>query len=479
MSFEKNKKLAQITFALVFSFLLAGCTNPVFYSIRKEVALEEATIKGLVNSIVRFTDSSNKEWLYLQNGRIYYKQISDDSNPSALTKNMANKSWTYDNSAPEKLNYDYMSGKFDGWVIYKLASDSNYVYALAYKPVYDDAYSRNVPSNIKLFCSSGINSGWKEVTSINEAINDYISRLNPKLFMKDASIHLFCTNSPMKAHREAFIRIGGGSPSVSSDSADENYKIPNQEKNYGNKTYGNYGIIKLNGEFSNKSGSMVPATQNGASYKTLSAYYANGAVHFMDFIAASTNETKNDEATYVYYGNAKKLMNFKVSDFSSSPSVTAFVKDTNGNYGSSTASLNQFDAYINSIAINSSGTAAAEPSGIASSSGPNANIISLAVTKDSIILGTYEYGAYRLLKDSSGKPAASTVAFGTNADSIMHSPYIVRMLFCTDPTIGETETGSALYSSTQFRRKESSAGTDYKNVGLWSYYQNRGNWNKE
>lgn len=479
MSFEKNKKIARIIFAFALTLFFAGCTNPVFYSIRKEVALEEATIKGFVNSIVRFTDSSGKEWLYLQNGRIYYKQVSEDGTPSALTKNMANKSWTHDDTAPEKLHYDYMNGKFDGWVIYKLASDSNSVYALAYKPVYNDTYSRNVPGDIKLFCSSGINSGWKEVTSINEAIKDYISRLNPKLFMKDSSIHLFCTNSPKNAHREAFIRIGGGMPSVSSNSADEMYEIPNQEKNYGNITYGNYGIIKLNGEYSNKSGSMVPATQNGASYKTLSAYYANGAVHFMDFIAVGTNETKNDEATYVYYGNAKKLMNFKVSDFASSPSVAAFKKDTNGNYVSSGANLNQFDAYINSIAINSNGDKAAEPSGISSSSGPNASIISLAVTKDSILLGTYEYGAYRLLKDSSGKPAASTVAFETNADSIMHSPYIVRMLFCTDPTIGETEAGSALYSSMQFRYTESSAGTDYKNVGLWSYYQNRGNWNKE
>ena len=143
MSFEKNKKIARIIFAFALTLFFAGCTNPVFFSIRKEVALEEATIKGFVNSIVRFTDSTGKEWLYLQNGRIYYKQVSDDLNLSALTKNMANKSWTHDDTAPEKLHYDYMNGKFDGWLIYKLASDSNSVYALAYKPVYNDTYSRN------------------------------------------------------------------------------------------------------------------------------------------------------------------------------------------------------------------------------------------------------------------------------------------------------------------------------------------------
>ncbi|MCI6984345.1 MAG: hypothetical protein MR917_09110, partial [Treponema porcinum] len=118
----------------------------------------------------------------------------------------------------------------------------------------------------------------------------------------------------------------------------------------------------------------------------------------------------------------------------------------------------------------------AEPVG--KSTGCAADILSMCVTNDSIILGTYEEGAYRVKTDS-GKPETSTSDFTTNADSVMYNPYIVRMLFCTDPSLGETDDGSALYSAIQFRYTESSASASYKNVGVWSYYKARGNWNKE
>ena len=108
----------------------------------------------------------------------------------------------------------------------------------------------------------------------------------------------------------------------------------------------------------------------------------------------------------------------------------------------------------------------------------------MCVTNDSIILGTYEEGAYRVKTDS-GKPETSISGdFETNARSVMYNPYIVRMLFCTDPSLGETDDGSALYSALQFQYTESSASASYKNVGLWSYYNSeenghRNNWNKE
>ena len=115
---------------------------------------------------------------------------------------------------------------------------------------------------------------------------------------------------------------------------------------------------------------------------------------------------------------------------------------------------------------------------IITTSGCADSILSMCVTNDSIILGTYEEGAYRVKTDS-GKPETSTSDFTTNAASVMYNPYIVRMLFCTDPSLGETADGSALYSALQFRYTESSASASYKNVGLWSYYKARGNWNKE
>ncbi len=461
--------------------IFSGCTNAVFHSIRKEVALEDAQIKGFINSIVRFTDSSSKEWLYLQNGRIFYKQVSDDDDVSKLTKNMYGKAWQEDQSAPAALKYDYFSSEFSGWNIYKIASDQNHVYALAFQPTYNDTYSRNEPRRVKLFCTSSVGGPWKEVSEVNRAIEKYIEKLNPDLFMVDSSIHLFCTNSPKKENRAAFIRIGGGTPSRSTNSSHEIYERPNYEQHYGNREYGNCGILKLSGAATTvEEGDTIPAGTYGATYRTLSAYNMNGNIHFLNFLAAETDETKSSEAKYLYYGNGSSLKSVSAAAFSSATAKTVYLKDTDGNYTKTLSSVNEFDAYINGMAIDSDGNKLSEPAGIENTSGAAANIISMAVTKDSVILGTLEYGAYRVLKDSAtGKPATATTDFTTNASSIMYSPYIVRVLFCTDPSIEETGEGSSLYSSMQFRYTESTASAEYGNVGLWSYYSTRANWNRE
>lgn len=505
---KKNKKSAfpgtSISFAgillcVLFCALFTGCFNPVFTSIRNEVALEDAEIYGFINSIVRFSntesDGTEKEYLYLQNGRIYYKQVSEDDDPSKLTKNMSNKSWTRDSGIPE-VKYNYEKTEYSGWNVYKLASDSKYVYALCYQPLYNEDYSRNEPKKIRLFCASGVNSEWKEVTEINNAIQDYIDHLNPDLFMMDSSIQLFCTNTPQKDHRQAFIRIGGGTPSTSTDSADAEYNRVNYERNYGNRNYGNYGIIKLDGENTGTSeadstdtisaGKTIKAGTKGATYRTLSVYYANGDVHFSNQLAVATDETKNDDAKYVYYADGSTLKSFSADTLTSAGTATVFMPNREGTLvdeADFTAnSVDVIDAYINGLAVDADGTKAAlaETDEIISSSGSAAAIQSIAVTKDSILLGSYEYGAYRVPKTyATGEPATSTASFETNGSTIMASPYIIRMIFCTDPSLGETEEGSALYSSMQFRYTESSANADYDNTGLWSYYSTRGNWNRE
>ncbi len=486
---------ACVFLCVLFCALFAGCFNPVFNSIRNEVALEEAEISGFINSIVRFTnteqDGTEKEYLYLQNGRIYYKQVSEDDDPSKLTKNMANKSWTRD-SGIEEVKYNYEQTEYSGWNVYKLASDSKYVYALCYQPWYNEDYSRNEPRKIRLFCSSGVNSEWKEVSAVNTAIEDYINHLNPDLFMMDSSILLFCTNTPKKDHRQAFIRIGGGNPSTSTDSADTEYNRVNYEENYGNRNYGNYGILKLDGENTQTSESnTIKAGTKGATYRTLSVYYANGDTHFSNHLAVATDETKNDDAKYVYYGDGNTLKSFSVDTLTSNGTTEVFMPNREGklvNESDFTVdSVYVLDAYINGLAIDTEGNKAAltNTDEIINSSGCAASIQSIAATKDSVLLGTYEYGAYRVPKTySTGEPATSTDSFSTNASSIMASPYIIRMIFCTDPSVGEVEDGSALYSSMEFRYTESTSNADYDNVGLWSYYYNRTsdpskNWNRE
>ena len=429
--------------AAVFGF--SGCYDAIFYNIRNEVPLEDGVINGYTNSIVRYQEPDETEFLYLQNGNVYYKQISEDDDKTKLTKNQDHDKWTKDSSAPEGISYSYFDQEFSGTYSCKLASDSNYVYLLGATPEYDESSSRNILKNFKLYCYSKAN-GWKSVEQINTILKQYESTLDDDKYMMDSSIQLFCTNAPQNEHRKAYIRIGGGSPDD---------KWMSDKQTYGNDFTSeviNCGIIELNGTDTDTTtvvpegtGKIGTLDKTGAGKNTASAIYANGTVYFLDYLASSTNETKNKDADYIYFGNGNILYWFEAASVSS---VTALD---------------------------------AEPVG--KSTGCADSILSMCVTNDSIILGTYKKGAYRV-KTTNGKPETSTSEFTTNAASVMYEPYIVRMLFCTDPSLGETADGSALYSASQFQYTESSASASYKNVGLWSYYKSkenghRNNWNKE
>lgn len=431
--------------AAVFGF--TSCYDAIFYNIRNEVPLEDGVINGYTNSIVRYQEPDETEFLYLQNGNVYYKQISEDDDKTKLTKNQDHDKWTKDSSAPEGISYSYFDQEFSGTYSCKLASDSNYVYLLGATPEYDESSSRNILKNFKLYCYSKAN-GWKSVEQINTILKQYESTLDDDKYMMDSSIQLFCTNAPQNEHRKAYIRIGGGSPYYSWMSDKQTYGSDFTVKD----GVMNCGIIELNGTDTDIAnvvplgdGKIGTLEKTGAGKDTTSAVYANSTVYFLDYLASSTNETKNKEADYIYLGNGKTLYWFETASVSS---VTALD---------------------------------AKPVG--KSTGCADDILSMCVTNDSIILGTYEEGAYRVKIDS-GKPETSTSDFTTNAASVMYNPYIVRMLFCTDPSLGETADGSALYSALQFRYTESSASASYKNVGLWSYYNSkenghRNNWNKE
>lgn len=418
------------------AFVSTGCYDAIFYNIRNEVPLEDGIINGYTNSIVRY-QKDGAEFLYLQNGNIYYKQISDEN--GGLTANQSHDKWKEDKTAPGGLEYSYYDEEFSGTYSCILAADENYLYLLGATPEYDQDNGRNVLKNFTLYYSDG--TKWEKIPAVNEIIKTYEGTLKDTHYMMDASIQLFCTNAPQKEHRKAYIRIGGGSPYYTDVSEKQNYGDFNR-----NGDVINCGIIKLDGPDTTAAvipegtGKIGGLEKTGAGKNTLSAVYANDTVYFLDYVAASTNETKNDDAAWIYFGDGEKLKSLAVSSIASAASET-----------------------------------------LVSTSGCDDDILSLCVTNDAVILGTFEEGAYYVATED-GKPAESTSSFPDkmkNADTVMCDPYIVRVLFCTDPSLGATETGSALYSALQFRYTESVASASYKNTGLWSYYSARENWNKE
>lgn len=162
---KKNKMNVFLVLAAVFAAgVFSGCQDPIFWNIRQEVKLEEATIYGDIFSIVRFKDK-----LFIANGNIYSK----------------------DKNANSHGQWSKMNGPA-GHVL-TVAADSSYVYALSVTSRKNDSEGEMELESRKLYYSSDGNS-WKEVSGITLSNS------------KSDVVKLLCTNSPNNDHRYAYIR---------------------------------------------------------------------------------------------------------------------------------------------------------------------------------------------------------------------------------------------------------------------------------
>lgn len=113
------------------------------------------------------------------------------------------------------------------------------------------------------------------------------------------------------------------------------------------------------------------------------------------------------------------------------------------------------------------------------------DISCLAVTSDSILIGRGDFsnsliskgGIAKTSLDSDGKPGNSLESFSTNATSQLASVYQIYTLLVANPE--QTELEASIYASMGFKGSGSSTSVSYDNIGLWSYYPARGNWNRE
>lgn len=226
----------------------------------------------------------------------------------------------------------------------------------------------------------------------------------------------FQTNAPQQAHRHAYICTY-----VKDD-----------------ETTGSYKYFELVGtDDPSKHPVTISKVEDGnIDSRVYSAAWFDDEVKYFNSKTVTTDETKNSEANYIFYADGYTLK-YKTKDNYSSDwekSCTA-------------------------------GTV----------------ISALAVTNDSILIGMGDLtsttsdagGITRVLRDSKGKPLDTTSDFTTNADFQITSIYKVLTLLNATPD--KTEEESALYASITF----SSYSGLHDNIGLWSYYPARGNWNRE
>lgn len=106
------------------------------------------------------------------------------------------------------------------------------------------------------------------------------------------------------------------------------------------------------------------------------------------------------------------------------------------------------------------------------STGVGSRIYSLAVTKDTLLVGT-ESGIRHYRLNDDGSVGGDLGDFATNADAIMSGGYEVNALFVVDPSKLETE--NTIYAAIDFEGRSQ----QFDHVCIWAYYPGRGNWNRD
>ena len=475
------KKIIIGVFVLAVSlFGFTGCYDAIYQNIRDEIELTTQKMPGFINNIARY-NNGDEQYLFLTNGVIKYKNAKDAEHGKWMELS--------GNGLPGSVHYVFEDTKFKGFYFSKIIADQKYVYALGFEPSYDTDNSRNVPVKLKVYYTEPVLENdqlkmtWNEIEPLSAAINEYqneIDKIDDDNYGMAISCHLFGTNSVNPEHRVAFLRVGGGSPYLGNSWNETSvlYKL-----NGGN--FENVASITSEKKENPDNGDFI---YSEFDLDTLSVVYFGGKYHFMNYLNAETNEGTTDsernnrsEPTYVYFGdNGDNLYYFSVADFNSKPEdFKKMFKYPRAEY--------RLDKVKDIVTA---------PTNLLSKNGAvsgylnvsDSNVISIAVTSDSLLLGTGSNrsynssasngsGAVRIeIDQSTGKPA-KIGSFTTNADTVMRDPYIVRALLAVDPSKKETET--SIYSSMDYIYTATSAGTNSTNRGLWAYYPAKGKWNRE
>ena len=484
---KKILKFLSVNFlSLVF---FTGCYDSVFDDIRKEVPLEDSEISGYINDLTRFRsvkdDGTEAEFLILQNGIIYAKQISPAGDFTNLSYGESHGKWFKTGSGISALSYDYYGEQFNGEYIVKTASEYNVtkskstVYALSTKWGKNDDYGRNIPTEFKLYSMDKIDGTWSPISDANIYLKNCFATGKDSNYGTDLTIQLFCTNTPKIENRRAFLRLGredkwfnavdekGNTIEVDciifelSDSKLTPIYYSKRTKQP-DSTY-----LKEIYRDSSLASSSKPET---LSSKTVSAVEMQGEVYFLPFIGSTGNSTPESDGTFICYGSGTNAFYFTKKDYESLDGQFTAKKIVKGTETDETENINTIVAFW-------TGKVAERPSELKEVGlSTNNDIISASASKDDILFGTRGNGVFRALIKQDGS-IEKINEFISNTSSIMASPYIIRMIFTVDPSKDGATTSR--YSAMDFIYTASNAGANDSHRGLWSYYKERGNWNRE
>ena len=329
-----------------------------------------------------------------------------------------------------------------------------------------------------------IDGTWNPISDANEYLKNCFATGKDSNYGTDLTIQLFCTNTPKIENRRAFLRLG------------REDKWFNAVDEKGNTIEVDCIIFELSDSILTpiyyskrtkqpdstylkeiyKASSLASSKPETLSSKTVSAVEMQGEVYFLPFIGSTGNSTPESDGTFICYGSGTNAFYFTKLDYESLDGKFTAKKIFNGTETDETENINTIVAFWTGRK-DSSGKVAERPSELKEVGlSTNNDIISASASKDDILFGTRGNGVFRALIKADGS-IEKTNEFISNTSSIMASPYIIRMIFTVDPSKDGATTSR--YSAMDFIYTASNAGANDSHRGLWSYYKERGNWNRE
>ncbi|MDE5582041.1 MAG: hypothetical protein K2I95_11565 [Treponemataceae bacterium] len=176
------------SFALICAaFFLCGCQDIIFANIRKEVKLNDGTVSGTIRALIRYTDKSGTEYIYLANGKAVYRKL----NPSNVNEH---REGGWQKVCPGG------SGGLGKYVV-TLAADATNLYALAADWDENTSKGQNRWYKRAIYASSDGGFDWKKVHDITTSPTGTGT--------DNVAVYLFCTNTIVKGNRQAYFNVGG------------------------------------------------------------------------------------------------------------------------------------------------------------------------------------------------------------------------------------------------------------------------------
>lgn len=283
------KKIFISSFAVFVLSLFMSCQGVIFDEINKEVALEGSDISGEVLSIARFTDSKDKEFIFVACGTVFKKNVDSAAKG---TPSSSKGNWIGEKKGEEE---DWVT--YEGYMSSIISNNKKELYALSFDIQSVDSEGENLPQSYTLFWSSDEAKSWNTVK--------YSDGSEVKVVTSGTSIGadgvrcLFGTNAPQLAHRRAFFTAPG-----------KYYDTEEEKEKDG------FNVYMLEGGVATRLDSVIDSelpvdgekSEIAASkYKYISAAYLADKFYFSTDKAITTDETYSKEAKYIYSGIDKNL----------------------------------------------------------------------------------------------------------------------------------------------------------------------------